>query len=97
MVALGRCLVVLQLKQAILENQFITVFPEEKIDLFEDFTSIINSENTSEIKKYKNAGIRVCVLPDEPFDQIISMALLQKFNAICEGRIKITEKTDPIV
>ena len=36
----------LQLKQAILENQFITVFPEEKIDLFEDFTSIINSENT---------------------------------------------------
>ena len=53
----------------------------------------INSENTSEIKKYKNAGIRVCVLPDEPFDQIISMALLQKFNSICEGRIKVTDCT----
>ena len=36
----------LQLKQDILENQFITIFPEEKIDLFENLTSIINSENT---------------------------------------------------
>ena len=53
----------------------------------------INQNNTKASKKYKDAGIRVCVLPDDPFDQIISMALLQKFNSICEGRIKVTDCT----
>lgn len=53
----------------------------------------INENNVKEIKKYKEAGIRVCELPDDPFDQIISMALLQKFNSITEGRIKITDCT----
>ena len=51
----------------------------------------INENKTKEIKKYKEAGIRVCELPDDPFDQIISMALLQKFNSIAEGRIKVTD------
>jgi len=53
----------------------------------------INQTDTKASKKYKEAGIRVCELPDDPFDQIISMALLQKFNSICAGRIKVTDCT----
>ena len=53
----------------------------------------INQTDTKAIQKYKDAGIRVCVLPEEPFDQIISMALLQKFNSITEGRLKVTDCT----
>jgi hypothetical protein len=53
----------------------------------------INQSDDKAIKKYKNAGIRICALPDDPFDQIISMTLLQKFNSITEGRIKVTDCT----
>ena len=53
----------------------------------------IHQADTKAIQKYKDAGIRVCVLPEEPFDQIISMALLQKFNSITEGRLKVTDCT----
>lgn len=42
-------------------------------------------------KKYKSAGIKVCELPEEPYDQIISMILIQKLNAIMEGRLRITD------
>ena len=41
--------------------------------------------------KYKDAGIKVCELPEEPYDQIVSMVLLQKLNAIMEGRLRITD------
>ena len=54
---------------------------------------LINQIDIDAIKKYKDAGIRVCILPDEPFDQIISMTLLQKFNAIAEGRLRLTDLT----
>jgi hypothetical protein len=51
----------------------------------------IDETDEDAIAKYKDAGISVCVLPDEPHDQIISMVLLQKFNAITEGRIVVTD------
>ena len=53
----------------------------------------INQNDSKSIKKYKDAGIRVCVLPEDPVDQIISMTLLQKFNSITEGRLKVTDCT----
>ncbi len=53
----------------------------------------INQNDEEAIKKYKEAGIRVCVLPEDPFDQIISMTLLQKFNSITEGRLRVTDCT----
>lgn len=37
----------------------------------------------------KQLGFKVCCLPDEPFDQIVSLVLLLKFNAIAEGRINV--------
>jgi len=53
----------------------------------------IDQSDLDAIDKYKNAGMRVCVMPDEPYDQIVSMTLLQKFNAITEGRLHITDCT----
>ncbi len=48
-------------------------------------------EEVKTLEKYKDAGIRVCELPEEPYDQIFGMALMQKLNTIMEGRIKITD------
>ena len=43
------------------------------------------------VKKYTKAGIKVCGLPEQPYDQIVSMVVLLKLNSIMEGRIKITD------
>lgn len=43
------------------------------------------------IEKYTTAGFKVCTLPAEPYDQIISVMLLIKLNAITEGRFDITD------
>jgi hypothetical protein len=53
----------------------------------------VHQEDTAAIEKYKNAGMRVCTLPEEPYDQIISMVLLVKLNAITEGRMVTTDLT----
>jgi hypothetical protein len=45
------------------------------------------------IEKYMQADIKVCSLPDEPYDQIITILLLLKLNAITEGRLHINEIT----
>ena len=51
----------------------------------------INSVHKKEISNYKRAGITICALPEEPFDQIIAMILLLKLNAVTEDRLKITD------
>lgn len=43
------------------------------------------------IEKYRNAGIQTCVIPDEPYDQIVGMILINKCNAIMENRIVVEE------
>lgn len=43
------------------------------------------------IEKYTAAGLKVCTVPEEPYDQIIGMILLNKCNAIMEGRILLTD------
>lgn len=45
------------------------------------------------IEKYMQADIKVCTLPEEPYDQIITILLLLKLNAITEGKLHITELT----
>ena len=55
-------------------------------------SSLFIEENETEaIQKYKAAGINICTLPDEPHDQIISMVLLTKFNALTENKLIITD------
>ena len=43
------------------------------------------------IEKYMQADIKVCTLPEEPYDQIITILLLLKLNAITDGKLHITE------
>ena len=49
-----------------------------------------DSENKA-IEKYMQADIKVCTLPDEPYDQIITILLLLKLNVITEGKLHITD------
>lgn len=51
----------------------------------------ISSEETEAINKYTAAGIKVCVLPEEPYDQIVGLILMNKCNAIMENKVVMTE------
>lgn len=52
---------------------------------------LVQSSDNETIQKYRSIGLKVCELPEEPYDQIFSMVLIQKLNAIMEGRLKITD------
>lgn len=52
---------------------------------------LIEHNNTNQIELYKAAKLKVCKLPEEPYDQIFGMILLLKLNSIMEGRIRITD------
>jgi len=43
------------------------------------------------IEKYAACGIRVCEIPEEPFDQIIALLLLLKLDSIAEHRLAVTD------
>jgi hypothetical protein len=43
------------------------------------------------IKKYNDVGLKVCTLPDEPYDQIVALIVILKLNAVCESRLRIEE------
>ena len=45
------------------------------------------------IEKYNSCGFKVCTVPEEPYDQIITLLLLTKLNSITEGRLIITDMT----
>ena len=45
------------------------------------------------IEKYNSCGFKVCTVPEEPYDQIITLLLLIKLNSITEGRLIITDIT----
>jgi len=47
----------------------------------------INNQNEASIEKLKNSNVRVCIIPEEPYDQIIAIMLLVKINSITEGRL----------
>lgn len=59
-------------------------------ELFEN--TVFFSESDSKLaSKYNDCGIRTCLLPQEPYDQITALAILLKCNAICENKIKMLE------
>jgi hypothetical protein len=45
------------------------------------------------IEKYSTCGFKVCTVPEEPYDQIVTILLLTKLNSITEGRLVITDIT----
>lgn len=51
----------------------------------------VNFTDTKAIENYTKAGLKVCVVPEEPYDQIIALLLLLKLNAICENKLKIID------
>lgn len=54
---------------------------------------MVSSTDKAAIEKYEAAGLRLCVLPEEPYDQLLGLVLLNKLNAIMEDKIVITDMT----
>lgn len=59
-------------------------------DVCLDSCVFVNAKNKI-IDLYDKAGMVVCPLPDEPFDQIIGALLIRKINAITENTLFVTE------
>ena len=53
----------------------------------------VNRDEAELIEKYSACGLRVCEIPGDPYDQLITIMLLVKLNAIAEGRLIITDIT----
>lgn len=51
----------------------------------------VDYKNTKAIEAYSKANIKVCSLPEEPFDQVVAAVLLSKFNAITEKKLFVNE------
>ena len=51
----------------------------------------ISDQEDDAIEKYMSANLKVSVLPEEPYDQIVGIMLMTKLNAITEGRLVITD------
>ena len=60
--------------------------------VYEVLTNVVfvDASETKLIEKYQAAGMRVCSTPEAPYDQIISLLLFYKFNAIAEGKLLVT-------
>jgi len=52
---------------------------------------LIDRAQKTAIKKYKAAGLKICELPDEPYDQVVAMVVLLKLNAIMEHRLRVSD------
>lgn len=51
----------------------------------------IRDINEEVIEKFVNADLKVCLLPEDPYDQIVGIMLLVKLNSITEGRLSVTD------
>lgn len=56
-----------------------------------DSCVFIDSKEVESIENYKKAKIKVSILPEEPYDQIIGMILLLKLNSVLENRLIVTD------
>jgi len=69
----------------------------ERLDYFInnilDSCVFISNSETKSIGNYTNAGIKTCLVPEEPYDQIVGLVLLLKLNSILENRMIITDIT----
>ena len=55
-----------------------------------DSSVFIHNKETKIIEKYTDAGIKVCTLPEEAYDQIVTVLLYYKLNSITEDKLLIT-------
>lgn len=67
----------------------------ERIKFFLDecvqHSIMVRDSETEIIEKLLDADLRICTLPEEPYDQIIGIMLMNKLNSIAEGRLVITD------
>lgn len=75
-----------------LNEQFIAL-ERIKYIIYEQFeNSVFVCEQEQDIiKKYTESNLRVCSVPEEPYDQIIALILLLKINSICEGKLFVSD------
>lgn len=60
-------------------------------DMSLDSCVFVDMKESKFIELYEKAGIVVCPLPDEPYDQVVAAVLLCKINAITENHLFVTE------
>lgn len=58
---------------------------------FIEHSVFVNQNEKSQIALFEKAGLTVLTLPEDPYDQIVGLILLRKFNSIMEGRVAIDE------
>jgi hypothetical protein len=58
-----------------------------------EYSIFVQDSEKAMIEKYQAADLKVCTVPEAPYDQIISVLILQKLNAITEGRLIISDIT----
>jgi len=61
------------------------------LEVFLQNSVFVQDADDKAIERLLTAGLKVCVLPEEPYDQIVGIMLLQKINAITEGRLVATD------
>jgi hypothetical protein len=54
---------------------------------------LVRDTHTSAIAAYQAAGLKVCSLPEEPYDQIVAAVLLSKLNVVTEDKVAVTDIT----
>lgn len=59
-------------------------------ELFKNCIFIYAGEGMAK-EQYHASSIRICELPEEPYDQLVGMVIMQKLNAILEKRMKLTD------
>lgn len=47
----------------------------------------INESSIDAIMKASSFGLKLCILPEEPYDQILSLMFFKKLNAILENKV----------
>lgn len=84
--------VTFNVETASIEEQNIAL---ERIKVYLEFylqnSVFVQDSDTESIQRLTAAGLKVCTLPEEPYDQIIGIMLMNKMNAMTEGRMIATD------
>lgn len=51
----------------------------------------IRDTDSEAIERFGNADLKLCLLPEDPYDQIVGIMLLVKLNSITEGRLQVSD------
>ena len=51
----------------------------------------INESDEETIERFASADLKLCLLPEDPYDQIVGIMLLVKLNSIAEGRLQVSD------